>query len=176
MILDLILALLFEVPQQQPHVGWPTVTEMVLAAAGLGSTILNWRLSNVTTTMELRMTQENQIMRREIGERMEQLSSQFATRIDQITERFVPGSIDLERRSALANQVAELKGEVQKNRDRIHEATNTVQKLMLGPVENIHNSLRDKGKKITALEERQRVICDEIKELSEQIEDLERDK
>lgn len=158
--------------QQQPGFQAPTMTEIVLAAAGLFSTVLNWRLASVASDMKLRLKEESEMLRRELG-----------ARIDALSDKFVPGSLDSERRSVLSSKVEEVRGEVQRNRERIHEQANKIQEILLGPIENVHNSLRDKAKRLTSLEERERAgsdkvraIEDDIRELHERLNDLDRDR
>jgi uncharacterized coiled-coil DUF342 family protein len=163
--------------------GYPTVTEILTGVAAIAATILNLRLTATTNKIKLDAKEDADELRKELGGKLENLTHSFGEKLDKMTERFVPGHLDIERRSEITNKIAELKVEVQKNRDRIHELSNKNQEMLLGPIENLHNSLREKAKKITALEERERALSDriqaltdDIREIHERLGDIERDR
>jgi hypothetical protein len=142
------------------------IVEILMALGTTFSMALNWRFAANMANIKLDVKNETDALRREL-----------IGKIDVLSEKFVPGTIDAERRTSITSQVVKLETEINRNRERIHDQSNMMQKLMLdmsASNENMHNSLRDKAKRLTALEERERVAAEHMRDIDESIEQLER--
>jgi len=175
-------ALLFQAVNAAP-LGSLSITELLTGLAAIAATILNLRLNATTNRLKYESTKELEGLRGEIVGKMEILTNSFTEKIDKISDKFVPGHLDIERRSQLGKQLEDLRTEVNRNRERIHDHGNTITQAIFGPIENIQNTLRDATHRVTVLEERERTLCDkvrtmhdDIRELSDRMNELERHK
>lgn len=140
----------------------PTTTEILMGLGTLFSMGLNYRFAASVAGMKLEIKAES-----------DRLRDDLLRRLDGLRSEFVPGKLDDERRSSDRTRLEKMESEIGKNRDRVHEMSNQMQTLMLGPLNQIQVALTDKARRMATYEERARNVDEQIRDIEERLSDLE---
>jgi chromosome segregation ATPase len=147
---------------QAPQFIMPTTTEIIMGLGTLFSMGLNYRFAASVAGMKLEIKAES-----------DRLRDDLLRRLDGLRNEFVPSKFDDERRNSERSRVEKLESEIEKNRDRIHEMSNQLQTLMLGPLNQIQTQLTDKARRMATYEAERRALDDQLRDIEERISDLE---
>jgi formiminotetrahydrofolate cyclodeaminase len=119
--------------------------QVILAVAALVSMVINLRLNAAMNKLELQMTTK-------IDEKLAKIDEKFDSIIDsmrrEIMDKFVPGSVDQERRTNISNRLAVAEAEIQRNRDKGHDLSTSItsvalqQTAMAGQMGNLETRLQ----------------------------------
>lgn len=117
------------------------IGDIVMAFAAIFSMALNYRFKETMASMKLEIKEENESVRQEIAALVKDLRGEF-----------VPGQVSTVQHAALNSRLAKVEEEIDKNRDRIHETNGDFQKLIMGPLQNMQEALREDARRIADLE------------------------
>lgn len=130
--------------------------EVIAGAVALSSMLLNWKFATTVSSLKLDFSKD-----------IESLRKEFAA-------QYVPVPFDSERRQSIQSKVAELEGEVKKNRERIHQLANDFTTLLMGKLDRIDLQLLEKVRRMTSIETRLEALDEKLGDIAARLSGIER--
>jgi hypothetical protein len=130
---------------------------------------------------------EAQQIRQETKSDADVIRKDFLLELKALRAEFVPSQLSSVQQNAILQQVENVRRELEDFKESVlkrvdsnsvnnHVLSGKMTELLLGPVQHINTALTDKARRMAGFEERERAVSEELREIVDRLEELERHK